>query len=921
MSRSGQRWLLFIATFLVLVLISIHGWNSSAAMGDPILLDPIFGSSSVSQPLPGQELQGVDIVEQPDGKTILLLSDPFNPLSDFTLVRLLENGSIDTTFGDNGIATADYNGQGDDGMRLLRLKDGSIIVGGVSRATNQLPWELVFTRFLPNGTQDTIFGEDGWLRLDDGSYLNDLAQQPDGKIVAVGRLFRAPEYTDAILLRFDMEGMLDPTFGNDGISVEIGRSYGAVYVLPDGKILIGGTSNTVLPEPSDAIVRRLLPNGAIDTTFGTSGDAILSIGGPDHYENILDLMLDAEGRIVFTGVDCQLPDPNSGCITTIITGRVLPHGVPDGTYNAWGIKLIPHWIDGFLYGDGGLRLTVLEDGTWLVFSGYGYVVHLDAAGNPIPTFGQEGWYNTSNLFGIYNSPAGGIRAANGTLYIAGTDGDSGYVHRITAEGRPDSTFGETGYTMLPGWDDITRAWTLDAGGNLLLMGDYSLFRYTPNGQLDPTFDNDGVYIFPTFNSGFSHIATDTAQRLVLAGGDENTVQIARRLPNGQPDSTFGTNGSTALAFQYPTRPLAVGALPNGKIIVVIELTRDSTHLEFQVAQLNPNGTLDTDYGTEGYAIYPDCPKEVTYTPEPYTVIEANGRVTIASLCYIANWGLTAVRWDANGFLDETFGNFGVVRNNTVQYLDGLQYQTDGKLLFFSATYAISPPDLLKVLRYSAVGQPDPTFGTDGMVLINPPLQFGYPQIKGMYEQPDGKLLFLASQETYPVPEKAWFRLLSDGSSDPGFANGGLAPFSIPARDGDVRGFLATSDRRLLTIGMFGFRLPDYGNPSPLIARWLISDVPPLPTATPTMTLTPTNTPSPTSTHTPSATTTASHTPTATASVTPTPTLPTATATATSSSTSSATPSAIPTIPTIVPPTPTGTPSITESILYLPLIRH
>ena len=123
--------------------------------------------------------------------------------------------------------------------------------------------------------------------------------QPDGKVVAAGR-----GGTGFTLVRLQPDGSLDPTFGSGGIvDTPIGDpslrdEAAAVALLPNGRILVAGTADYDYPFPTDFALVRYLPNGLLDQSFGLDGIVLTQKPG----EQIARaLALTPSGKIVLAG--------------------------------------------------------------------------------------------------------------------------------------------------------------------------------------------------------------------------------------------------------------------------------------------------------------------------------------------------------------------------------------------------------------------------------------------------------------------------------------------------------------------------------------------------------------------------------------------------------------------------------------------
>ena len=130
----------------------------------------------------------VAVALQADGK-ILVNSTPTTNAEDFGLSRYNPDGSIDTTYGNNGLVTTDFNnGTQERAMTLVLQSDGKAIVGGFSSLGLSGP-VFALARYGTDGILDASFGSGGKVVTDFGvslAIVDVLLIQPDGKIVAVG---------------------------------------------------------------------------------------------------------------------------------------------------------------------------------------------------------------------------------------------------------------------------------------------------------------------------------------------------------------------------------------------------------------------------------------------------------------------------------------------------------------------------------------------------------------------------------------------------------------------------------------------------------------------------------------------------------------------------------------------------------------
>jgi uncharacterized delta-60 repeat protein len=291
-------------------------------------LDSSFGEGGYVQ-IPVSEHA---VALQPDGKIVVAGSssppDP-NAVSEFALARYNPDGSLDTSFGADGITNTAFPEQGTSwsasANALAILPDGNIVAAGTSGWEDGCllpPRMFALARYTPDGTLDPTFGDGGRVQTEFDGPLAGIAVQPDGKIVATGTALDGtacggggPGSAAIAVARYGPDGSLDPTFGTSGqVTTFLGGTdvVGGPPILQAGKILVTGQSavdgslvvaryqasslhfarirrvtgtpaavltqkdGKILVAVSNGVV-RLLPNGRLDASFGKGG--IVSLPG------------------------------------------------------------------------------------------------------------------------------------------------------------------------------------------------------------------------------------------------------------------------------------------------------------------------------------------------------------------------------------------------------------------------------------------------------------------------------------------------------------------------------------------------------------------------------------------------------------------------------------------------------------------
>ena len=257
----------------------------------------------------GDGFEGFAVALQQDGK-ILVAGYVYQTDHgyDFALARFNPDGSPDSAFGTNGLASTDFNSNTDSAYAVVQQPDGKILLGGSAYggdAPSGTLYDFALARYNPDGSLDESFDNDGKLtadfhQKDDLGY--DLALQPDGKILLAGTAYDCP-YACFALARYTSEGSLDPSFGNGGwVTADMedrNDTASAMLLQPDGKVLMAGNSTSAQDDyvPHWAAV-RYHPDGALDLGLGVDGKLITRWG---YRSEANALALQPDGKIVLAG--------------------------------------------------------------------------------------------------------------------------------------------------------------------------------------------------------------------------------------------------------------------------------------------------------------------------------------------------------------------------------------------------------------------------------------------------------------------------------------------------------------------------------------------------------------------------------------------------------------------------------------------
>lgn len=286
-------------------------------------LDPTFGGDGIVTVPIGTFSTARAVIALPNSKIMATgISD-----GNVATIRLLTNGTLDTTFNGTGIVTTDLGSATDTGLSIAIQSDDKIVVGGSTGTGVTALWVVI--RYNTDGSLDTTFGTGGIVITPvTGVSVNiagNVVIQPDGKI-GVGGFSAITD--DLYVVRYNTDGSLDTTFGVGGIATtliaNIQNQRGLVLQL-DGSFVISAEANA----PDQLVMARYTNAGVLDGTFGSGGivTAVLTealIGG-------VAIQLSPSQKIVLGGSSGA--DPNNPDYTVI---RYLPNGTLDTTFGSGG---------------------------------------------------------------------------------------------------------------------------------------------------------------------------------------------------------------------------------------------------------------------------------------------------------------------------------------------------------------------------------------------------------------------------------------------------------------------------------------------------------------------------------------------------------------------------------------------------------
>ena len=803
--------------------------------------------------------------------------------------QLLSAGDLDTTFGQGGKATIPYVTSTDEyATSMGMLPDGSV-VAGINRFS--AADAALLLKYLPDGRLDTSYGNGGVSRGEmPWQYgVEELYVNPDGSVVGIGSTTvtngaRIQRFTPAgdldptwvgpggsavtgnqrevlplpggktlwvagvTVARLNPDGTLDTTFGSGGkITMptdpgQIRFNPFAAAVQPDGKIVLAGERALLDLGQEQAAVRRYLPSGAIDTSFGNAGTVRLPASTSN--SGLRDVQVLPDGRIAVIGYN----------LTNSIAFVLNPNGSPDFNFGTAGLVTMDVASDASdvfqnldVQPDGGLLIGGSDPGTQTRIGG-GFLARLFPDGSPDWTFDGDGlldrvlpepWLMFGGTDLALQGDTGQFVLATGG-YPTPNSGMDVAVARFNPDGSLDASFGETGtgYVTHNGtgpaiFYDARSA--LQPGGGIaftgttrLVAGDLPLARLNPNGTPDRTFGDDtpgtdgdarADIDFGARNDWGTDVVAQPDGKLVVIGRAEfydwtagwtNQLLVARFNPDGSLDTSFGSGGATLTDFGGIFQILNRGALDADGNILGLGIYQAAGVRSPLLVRYSPDGILDTGFGDGGKLLF-DLPANVKNELEKDVVPTADGKIMVIGTADVSRTPTTfdtdrfVARLNSDGTLDSTFGG-----GDGVVYLDSgpdedavsIVPGPGGEWYVGGAISPTSTARNLTVTKLTADGAVDTTFANAGTATA--PLPSYRDGVLRMVRDSAGRFVFGATRfitsGSTTTRDFMLVRLTPAGVLDAGFGPAGARIYDLGSTNDAAMDLHLTADDKLVLTG-------------------------------------------------------------------------------------------------------------------------
>lgn len=339
-----------------------------------------------------------------------------------------------------------------------------------------------------------------------------------------------------------------------------------------------------------------------------------------------------------------------------------------------------------------------------------------------------------------------------------------------------------------------------------LLSTSLLFSQNP-GSLDLTFGTNGTLSIDI--GGNTNYLTSSAlqedQKIVLAGityGTTENMSFARLNPDGSLDPSFGSGGVITYTFNTSYEHMNAIAIQPDQKIIGLGYTKSSDIRSMIMVRLQEDGQFDPSFSSDGMLVIDFGPGYDVYGMD--LVLQDDGK--ILGLGYV--WDLSnnvhcaLCRVNANGSMDNSFGNNGTLIMNLLSYdnyINNIDLQGEniivGGLSYFDGDH------FLTLARFTPEGFLDNSFGTNGVSSVEMVIDPWILSSSGdMCLDEEGRILYGTYYEGFSGADFAVYRFGENGAPDNSFGNAGLGVASLMAGDGYVYSICTQYDGKIIVAG-------------------------------------------------------------------------------------------------------------------------
>jgi uncharacterized delta-60 repeat protein len=533
-----------------------------------------------------------------------------------------------------------------------------------------------------------------------------LVIQPDGKVLVGGSVGQ----TGSFVARFNIDGSLDPAWGNAGVFT------GAVSRITDGALQTDGRLVISYEDHTGGAFQnvrlaRLTSSGALDPSFGVGGHVVVATAANSRATGV---EVQADGRIVAYGT-AWAPNTNSDLFLVRLTaaGALDPTFSDDGMQTA-GLSSIGMHARGAVRPDG--RIVVVGDAIG------GPVAVFGADGRRDPGFGAGGISSVPDMVIDTVAVQGDNRIVVGGMSVASATNGAMAVTRITATGLADATF--TGGPVPFGRAGHVLDLAVQADQRIAVTGfdntsGMFIGRLTATGQLDPTFANGAVLDTGVADPSEGHrVAVLPNGRLVSAGhafasAGADPLALARVTAGGTLDGSFGSGGrvARAIASEGASGAPSVTLTPDGRAVLAVPV-HETPESKTGLVRLTSTGSTDPGFDASALLSRPgsEVVRKVAVLPDGRVVTGGTVSGPNGSDCFVS-------RFLASGAADLSFGVGGVAVVDLLGFdtCEAVDVAADGRVVIAGHGIA-GPSTAIGIARLTPAGVLDVSFDGDGRLI-------------------------------------------------------------------------------------------------------------------------------------------------------------------------------------------------------------
>ncbi|MEP6594442.1 MAG: T9SS type A sorting domain-containing protein [Ginsengibacter sp.] len=478
---------------------------------------------------------------------------------------------------------------------------------------------------------------------------------------------------------------------------------------------------------------------------------------------------------------------------------------------SFGTKGIVKTDFGFIYdynySTSGRQVLLQPDGSMyiLIEAGFSsnrqsYIAKRFSNGSPDISYGNNGFSSPVHIV-----EASTAQQADNKIVVAGVHSGIYTIARYNTDGNLDNSFDGDGMQVV---EFAPVAVAIQSDGKIILAGsvtdgdnDFALARYNTDGSLDNTFDGDGKQTTDFGGNDYAiSIAIQNDTKIVIAGQTFQTSTdfvVARYNNDGSLDNTFSGDGKQTTDINSSEDIAKSVAIQNDGKIIVAGYTWNGSTNQFALVRYNIDGTPDNTFSGDG--------KQITnFSSECITTsltIQSDGKILLAGYAFTGGSSdFALVRFNIDGSLDNSFGEAGKQTSDFTgeDHAYSIASKSDGKILVIGED---DDGSNFAVARYTALGVLDNTFDGDGKLTDRLHLNQGSTYYTSTKIQSDGKILAAGYTWNGSNYDFALARYNMNGSLDNSFSGDGRQTTDFNAGDDYAYSLAIQNDGKIVLAGV------------------------------------------------------------------------------------------------------------------------